>query len=87
LHWVAPDRRSHQGPRLVTRTSAAAGECASPAADLNTAQRELFLGPDDPAVQRAAEAAGIPRDWIDAAQRSPIWGLINRYQVALPLQP
>ena len=32
-------------------------------------------------MQRAAEAAGIPRDWIDAAQRSPIWGLINRVEV------
>ena len=46
-----------------------------------------FLDPDDPTVQRAAEQAGIPRDWIEAARRSPVWALINRYEVALPLHP
>ena len=35
----------------------------------------------------AAERAGIARDWIDAAQRSPIHTLINKYKVALPLHP
>jgi nitrate reductase beta subunit len=35
----------------------------------------------------AARAAGIPDDWITAAQRSPIWDLIMRYEVALPLHP
>jgi len=55
--------------------------------DLYAAQREVFLDPDDPSVQRAAEAAGIPRDWVAAAQRSPVWALISRYRVALPLHP
>jgi nitrate reductase beta subunit len=55
--------------------------------DLYAAQRGVFLDPAEPDVQRAAEAAGIPRDWIEAAQRSPVWALINRYQVALPLHP
>ena len=55
--------------------------------DLLAAQRSVFLDPQDPDVVRAAEAAGIPRDWIDAAQRSPVWALINRYEVALPLHP
>src|SRR6476469_7658516 len=54
---------------------------------LYEAERSVFLDPDDPEVVRAAERAGIPRDWIDAAQRSPVWALINRYQVALPLHP
>ncbi len=54
---------------------------------LLAAQRSVFLDPDDPAVQRAAEEAGIPRDWVDAARRSPIWSLIHRYEVALPLHP
>jgi nitrate reductase beta subunit len=31
--------------------------------------------------------AGIARDWVDAAQRSPVYALINRYKVALPLHP
>jgi nitrate reductase beta subunit len=38
-------------------------------------------------VVREAEKAGIARDWIDAAQRSPIYALINTYKVALPLHP
>ena len=55
--------------------------------DLYEAQRSVFLDPHDPAVVREAERAGIPRDWIDAAQRSPIHALINTYKVALPLHP
>jgi len=55
--------------------------------ELLAAQRSVFLDPNDPDVIRAAEAAGIDRDWIEAAQRSPIWALINRFEVALPLHP
>jgi nitrate reductase / nitrite oxidoreductase, beta subunit len=55
--------------------------------ELYQAQRSLLLDPNDPQVQRAAEQAGIPRDWVDAAQRSPIWALISRFEVALPLHP
>jgi nitrate reductase beta subunit len=55
--------------------------------DLYRAQREVLLDPNDPEVQRAALAADIPRDWVDAAQRSPIWALISRFEVALPLHP
>ena len=54
---------------------------------LYEAQRDVFLDPRDPAVIAAAERAGIPRDWIEAAQRSPIHALINTYKVALPLHP
>ncbi|WP_007023895.1 nitrate reductase subunit beta [Saccharomonospora iraqiensis] len=55
--------------------------------DLYESQRQVFLDPHDPAVVREAERAGIPHDWIEAAQRSPIHSLINEYQVALPLHP
>jgi nitrate reductase beta subunit len=55
--------------------------------DLYEAQRGVFLDPDNPQVIAEAERAGIPRDWIDAAQRSPVYALINTYQVALPLHP
>ncbi|MPZ86441.1 MAG: nitrate reductase subunit beta [Actinophytocola sp.] len=55
--------------------------------DLYEAQRQVFLDPHDPIVVRDAEHAGIPRDWIEAAQRSPIYSLINTYRVALPLHP
>ncbi|WP_203791461.1 nitrate reductase subunit beta, partial [Paractinoplanes rishiriensis] len=55
--------------------------------DLYEAQRQVFLDPADPVVVAAAEQAGIPRDWIEAAQRSPIHALINKFKVALPLHP
>src|SRR6516162_5716013 len=42
-------------------------------------------------VLAAASAPGeqdrIPHDWIQAAQRSPVWALISRFEVALPLHP
>ena len=34
-----------------------------------------------------AKAAGIPHDWLLAAQRSPTYKLIKDYEVALPLHP
>ncbi|TDD64682.1 nitrate reductase subunit beta [Actinomadura darangshiensis] len=55
--------------------------------DLYEAQRRVFLDPNDPRVVAAAEREGIPGDWIEAAQRSPIHALINTYKVALPLHP
>ena len=55
--------------------------------DLYEAQRSVFLDPHDPQVQREAELAGIPGDWVEAAKRSPVHALINRYKVALPLHP
>jgi nitrate reductase / nitrite oxidoreductase, beta subunit len=51
------------------------------------AQLEVFLDPRDPEVIRNAEAEGIPTDWIDAAQRSPVWKLAMEHRVALPLHP
>ncbi|EBM0725502.1 nitrate reductase subunit beta, partial [Salmonella enterica subsp. enterica serovar Senftenberg] len=54
---------------------------------LYEAQRSVLLDPDDPEVQREAARAGIPEDWVRAAQRSPVHALINRYKVALPLHP
>ena len=54
---------------------------------LYEAQRGCFLDPEDPEVQRAALAADIPADWIEAAKKSPVWALINKFEVALPLHP
>ncbi|MGC5629822.1 nitrate reductase subunit beta [Georgenia sp. Z1344] len=51
------------------------------------AQKDVILDPHDPEVQDAAEKAGIPYDWIQAAGRSPVWRLIKEFEVALPLHP
>ncbi|GCD48090.1 nitrate reductase subunit beta [Streptomyces paromomycinus] len=55
--------------------------------DLYEAQRRVLLDPHDPDVIAAAGRDGIPRDWIEAAQRSPVHSLISTYRVALPLHP
>ena len=55
--------------------------------DLYEAQRSVLLDPNDPDVIAEAERSGIPRDWIQAAQRSPVYALINTCKVALPLHP
>ncbi|WP_030145679.1 nitrate reductase subunit beta [Streptomyces violaceorubidus] len=55
--------------------------------DLYEAQLGCFLDPEDPEVARAAQASGIPHDWVEAARRSPVGALITRYRVALPLHP
>ncbi|MEU7002349.1 nitrate reductase subunit beta [Nonomuraea sp. NPDC046570] len=54
---------------------------------LYEAQKSVMLDPHDPAVIAAARADGIPEDWLDAAQRSPIHKLIFEFGVALPLHP
>ncbi|NIJ12427.1 nitrate reductase beta subunit [Saccharomonospora amisosensis] len=54
---------------------------------LYQAQRDILLDPNDPAVIAQAERDGIPFDWVEAAQRSPVYSLINTYEVALPLHP
>jgi len=55
--------------------------------ELLDAQRSVLLDPFDPVVIEAARKEGIPEDWITAAQKSPIWKLIQDYKVALPLHP
>ncbi len=55
--------------------------------DLLEAQRSVILDPEDPAVIAAARADGIAEDWLEAARRSPVYALTNRYRIALPLHP
>jgi nitrate reductase beta subunit len=55
--------------------------------DLYRAQLDVFLDPNDPEVRAQADRDGIPRDWIDAARRSPVYELAVRHRVALPLHP
>ncbi len=55
--------------------------------DLHRAQLSVFLDPDDPGVQAEAARQGIPPDWVQAAQRSPVYALAVKHGVALPLHP
>lgn len=55
--------------------------------DLLEAQLDLMLDPTDPEVISAAIRDGIPADWLEAAAKSPVYKLIKKYRVALPLHP
>ena len=66
---------SRPPPRSPTSTT-----CSTPSVG-------LFLDPADPDVRKRALADGIPADWIEHAQRSPVHALVARYKVALPLHP
>jgi len=55
--------------------------------DLLEAQLDLMLDPSDPEVISAAIRDGIPADWLEAAAKSPVYKLIKKYRVALPLHP
>ncbi|MGZ4510989.1 MAG: nitrate reductase subunit beta [Mycobacterium sp.] len=55
--------------------------------DLYEAQCRILLDACDPEVITAARAEGISDEWIEAAQRSPVYALINDNKLALPLHP
>lgn len=48
---------------------------------------QIFLDPNDPDIQAAALKAGISHDWIEAAKASPIYKMISKWKIALPLHP
>jgi nitrate reductase / nitrite oxidoreductase, beta subunit len=58
-----------------------------PDAELVAAQRELVLDPSDPAVVRAAQAAGVPDATLEEARRSPVYRFFKEWKLALPLHP
>ncbi|MGC9368897.1 MAG: nitrate reductase subunit beta [Paracoccaceae bacterium] len=55
--------------------------------DLYDAQLDVFLDPNDPVVQEMALADGVPAEWIEAAQQSPVWKMAMEWKVAFPLHP
>lgn len=55
--------------------------------DLYHRQLDIFLDPHDPDVIEQARRDGIPDDWIEAAQRSPVYKLAVEWRLAFPLHP
>ncbi|WP_251552970.1 nitrate reductase subunit beta [Neobacillus muris] len=55
--------------------------------DLYQSQLEVFLDPNDPEVIAKAKEEGIPMEFIEAAQKSPIYKMIIDWKIALPLHP
>jgi nitrate reductase / nitrite oxidoreductase, beta subunit len=54
---------------------------------LYPAQLELLLDPHDPEIAAEAARQGIAANWLEAAQRSPVYRLIKEWRIALPLHP
>ncbi|QIS20200.1 nitrate reductase subunit beta [Nocardia terpenica] len=80
-------RLRHLGVVLYDADAVTAAASVPDDTDLYPAQLSVFLDPHDPAVAAQAERDGIAADWLDAARRSPVYALIARYRVALPLHP
>ena len=55
--------------------------------DLYPAQLEVFLDPNDLAVQEQARRDGVPEQWLEAATRSPVWKMAMEWKIAFPLHP
>ncbi|MCU7853629.1 MAG: nitrate reductase subunit beta [Candidatus Thiodiazotropha sp. (ex Monitilora ramsayi)] len=50
-------------------------------------QLDMFLDPNDPEVIRQALDAGIPQQWIEAAQKSPVYKMVVEWKIAFPIHP
>lgn len=55
--------------------------------ELYHAHLGVFLDPHDPEIIKEARKQGIAEDWIEAAQRSPVYKLAVEQKIALPLHP
>lgn len=54
---------------------------------LYQSQLDVFLDPNDEAVQLIALEQGISQDWLTAAQRSPVYRMAVEWKIAFPLHP
>ncbi len=55
--------------------------------DLYEKQLDVFLNPHNPEIVNEALKQGISENWINAAQKSPIYKMVVEWKVALPLHP
>jgi nitrate reductase beta subunit len=54
---------------------------------LYDAQMGIFLDPNDPAIIKQAEKDGVPMQWIEAAQKSPVYKMAMEWKIAFPIHP
>lgn len=55
--------------------------------DLYEAQLDIFLDPHDPDIIAEARRQGIQENWLEAAQRSPVYKMAVEWRLAFPLHP
>lgn len=65
---------------------AEAASAADPA-QIYPAHLDIMLNPEDPAVLAEAEKQGISRGYLAAARNSPVYALVKKWRLALPLHP
>ncbi|MCY9089894.1 nitrate reductase subunit beta [Bacillus mojavensis] len=80
-------RIRYLGVMLYDADKVAEAASAENEKDLYHSQLEVFLDPNDPEVAKQAKEQGIPTEWIEAAQQSPIYKMIIDWKIALPLHP
>ncbi|WP_010530758.1 nitrate reductase subunit beta [Lentibacillus jeotgali] len=54
---------------------------------LYESQLSVFQDPFDPEVIEEARKAGINDEWIESAQKSPVYKMAMKWKIALPLHP
>ncbi len=55
--------------------------------DLYEFQLSAFLDPNDPKIETEALRQGISQVFVNYAKKSPVWKLISKWKIALPLHP
>jgi nitrate reductase beta subunit len=60
---------------------------AVPDSELIARQRAAILDPHAPGVVAATLESGVPENWIETAQHSPIYQFVKEWKLALPLHP
>lgn len=55
--------------------------------DLYEMQMGLFLDPNDSQIEQTALEQGISQTFINYAKKSPVWQMIKKWKIALPLHP
>lgn len=83
---ACPGRIRYIGP-LLYDMDRVPGAANAPEDELIDAQREVILDPNDPEVIEAARDAGIGPEWLEACRRSPVYRMVQEWEIALPLHP
>lgn len=84
---TCPGRIRYVGVMLYDADKVKEAACAASDNDLHKAQLAVFVNPNDPTMARQAELDGVPYQFVEAAQKSPIYKLVSEWQIALPLHP
>lgn len=84
---TCPGRIRYVGLMLYDADKVKEAASVSDDADVYEAQLSVFVDPDDPEIIARANMDGVPMQFIEAAQKSPIRKLVSQWKVALPLHP